>query len=412
MGYMESREKLSSETISKLKGKIGGMGRAFSKLQKEYNALDEVYQENVVNFNGMAVTLQNAKNTIAEQVEHINKLYVSIDEEKKYAIKDPELVAEVNKLTVEIRRLRACVQDLNKEALATSQKLDCAKINKERSDAHYAQLKGRYVVLSEKNEENIRHINVLKEAIASNDTSPKNLYEKSIEVLHKDVEDLRARNGELSARNCQLFVENKKLKSIMENDPFGLGDLEANGINMAMAVVGTCLTQELENTIKELDKANNTIKEFKKDDDSLINELRLSGGRYRTTISKLKEELLFLKKNNQKQDESLHDKDNEIARLQEELHTLSHNHKRPQPSIWDYERELLRINKRNDEDVIVRLVHSMYGYYIDARIWMDERPTTRGICLSKDHFFTMIKEMKGSRKLVEQLIEENEGRKF
>jgi chromosome segregation ATPase len=55
------------------------------------------------------------------------------------------------------------------------------------------------------------------------------------------------------------------------------------------------------------------------------------------------------------------------------------------PCIWDRDRVLATMknpNKQKGEELKIRLVHSQYGHYIDARIFKDGEPTKRGLCLA------------------------------
>jgi chromosome segregation ATPase len=70
-----------------------------------------------------------------------------------------------------------------------------------------------------------------------------------------------------------------------------------------------------------------------------------------------------------------------------EAHVDEYGNLVEKPTIWDMDillADMQNPNKQKNDDLRIRLVHSQYGYYVDARIFKDGEPTRRGLCLAPD----------------------------
>lgn len=139
--------------------------------------------------------------------------------------------------------------------------------------------------------------------------------------LGKEVENLKSKNGELSARNCQLSIELKCLKS-KQGTSTSKATFFGDTDNKA--------NKKIDSLQSYIDNVNKVLKSYGIEVDYFGNVV-------------------------------------------------------VKASIWTSEKLLAILPKSDTEEVKFRQVKNEYGYFIDIRVYKNDKPTRKGLCFKPDY---------------------------
>ena len=137
--------------------------------------------------------------------------------------------------------------------------------------------------------------------------------------LEKECSELKGKNGELSARNCQLAIELKCLKTGGRN----------NGKATFFDNPNYDSKKKVDSLQSYIDNVNKVLKSYGIEVDYFGNVV-------------------------------------------------------VKQSIWTSERVLAVLPKNDTEEVKYRLVKNEYGYFVDIRVYKNDKPTRKGLCFKTD----------------------------
>ena len=137
--------------------------------------------------------------------------------------------------------------------------------------------------------------------------------------LEGELDKLKAKNGELSARNCQLSIELKCLKTGGRN----------NGKATFFDNPKHDVNKKVDSLQSYIDNVNKVLKSYGIEVDYFGNVV-------------------------------------------------------VKQSIWTSERLLAVLPKNDTEEVKYRLVKNEYGYFVDIRVYKNDKPTRKGLCFKPD----------------------------
>jgi hypothetical protein len=137
--------------------------------------------------------------------------------------------------------------------------------------------------------------------------------------LEGEVDKLKGKNGELSARNCQLSIENKCLRSKQGTTTGSTSKATFFGETDARS------NKKIDSLQSYIDNVNKVLKSYGIEVDYFGNVV-------------------------------------------------------VKQSIWTSEKLLATLPKSDTEEVRYRLVKNEFGYFVDIRIYKNDKPTRKGLC--------------------------------